>query len=110
DLAVMKQDEESRVVLNFTNQFRPVDWLSMSFGSNLSLRKEKQNGLEMSDLYDILPHQPFTDENGNYTSQTTFLTSLNYGKPFRDAFTRDSAWFPYDWGYNLKREFDNKDN
>src|SRR5690606_14267115 len=48
--------------------------------------------------------------NGNYTSQTTFLTSLNYGKPFRDAFTRDSAWFPYDWGYNLKREFDNKDN
>lgn len=110
DLAVMKQDEESRVVLNFTNQFKPVDWLLMSFGSNLSLRREKQNGVEMGDLYDILPHQSFVDENNDYTSQTTFLTSLNYGRPFREAFYEDSAWLPYDWEYNLKREFDNKDN
>lgn len=108
--SVMKQNNESRIVLNLTNQFKPTSWLAINIGSNLSLRKENRNGLAISDLFGILPHQPFIDENGNYASQTTFETGLWYGRPFREKFYAENPWLPYDWGFNLKREFDNKDN
>src|SRR5690606_31893881 len=78
--------------------------------ANLILRNEEDNGIGMNSLYNILPNQPFLDEDGNYTSQSSFHTTLNYGRPFREAFTRDSTWLPYDWHYNLKRELDNRDN
>lgn len=110
DRAVMKQNDLSRVVLNLSNQFRPVPWLALNFGSNLTLRNEKANGVQLSELYNILPHQAFEDANGNYTSQTSFNTTLSYGRPFREAYYNANPWLPYDWEYNLKREFDNKDN
>lgn len=110
DLALLQRNDENRVVLNFTNQFRPSDWLSFSVGSNISLRREKQNGMGIDELYNILPHQPFLDADGKYTSQTTFRTSLNFGRPFRESFYAANPWLPYDWNYNLKRELDNNDH
>lgn len=110
DQPIMKQNDLSRVVLNLSDQFRPSDWLTLSFGSNIDMNKQYANGVSIQDLYNILPYQPFVDANGNYTSQTSFATSLYYGRPFREDFYKNNPWLPYDWEYNLKREFDNNDN
>ncbi len=111
NIAETKQTNDDRIVLNFTNRFKPSKWLIAYISSNLSLKNEKENGLDLRDLFYVSQYEPFLDENGDYTSMTSFaISSISYGRPFRELAPIKTPYIPYDWEWNPKREFDNKDN
>jgi TonB-linked SusC/RagA family outer membrane protein len=111
DASSSKQNDNNRLVLNFRNQFKPEKWLIAYVGANISLKGEKKNGVDLKDLFYVAQHQHFLDVNGDYTSMASFqISSTSYGKHFREFASEMTPYIPYDWEWNTKREFDNKDN
>jgi len=109
DLAHNKGNNDDRIVINFSNQSKPLDWLIITTSVNLNLRGEEKNGVTMNDLFSIPQHQRILDENGNYTSMSKY-TGLSTGRQIRDDVVKMFNYFPYDWKWNIKQEWDNMDN
>ncbi|OFY39481.1 MAG: hypothetical protein A2X18_05150 [Bacteroidetes bacterium GWF2_40_14] len=109
DLAINKGNNDDRIVVNFSNQAKPLKWLVFTTAVNLTLRNEEKNGLSINDLFSIPQHQRILDENGNYTSMSKY-TGISTGRQIRDDVVKQYSYFPYDWKWNIKQEWDNMDN
>ena len=101
-------NENFRTVVSLFSQYRPKKWFSFDFNSNMNLRNTKNNGMEMSELFPIPQHQPILNPDGSYTSMSR-NTGVQ-GRNLREEIVQNNTFFPYDWEWNIKREFDNKDN
>ncbi|PKP06282.1 MAG: hypothetical protein CVU10_01585 [Bacteroidetes bacterium HGW-Bacteroidetes-5] len=111
DLAHNKGNNDDRFVVNFSNQAKPLDWLVITTSVNLNLRNEEKNGVTMTDLFNIPQHQRILDENGNYTSMSKGIQGgISTGRQIRDDVVKMYNYFPYDWKWNIKQEWDNMDN
>ncbi|WP_166670677.1 SusC/RagA family TonB-linked outer membrane protein [Olivibacter sp. XZL3] len=87
--------------LNNTVDITPK--LKFSNNVNFNMIASKNNGMSLSDLTVLPQHQRILDENGNYITQPATFT-----QSYKDELV--AAGYPYDWNYNLKQEFDNKNN
>ncbi len=109
--SIYKGKDNDRMTLNFQNMFKPSDYVQASVSVNLIIRQDDNNGMSFSDLFNVFPYEGILDQEGNYTSMNRATASMNGGTPYRDAFYEaNKHYLPYDWEYNLKREFDNKNN
>jgi len=103
-------DENNRFNIYFMDQFKPNSWLTLDFSSNMNLINEKNNGIPINDLFKQIPqHERILDEDGEYTSMS-YLGRYYGGKYHREEIYENNSYIPYDWEYNIKREFDNKNN
>jgi TonB-linked SusC/RagA family outer membrane protein len=108
NLAVSKGNENNRTVINLFTQYRPKDWISFDFNTNLNIRNYENNGVGINELYSIPQHQAILDGDGSYRSMSN--RTGQGGRNHREEIVANNNYFPYDWEWNIKREFDNKDN
>lgn len=105
-----KGDVKEQFITNINNTFKPVNWFSLSLGMNISLRKDKNNGVDIRDLQYIPQMSRILGEQGEYLPMIKQNTDFYYDLPTekRRALVEAND-LPYDWDWNLKREVDNKD-
>ena len=109
--SIYKQTDNDRVTLNFQNTFKPSDYVQAGVALFTTMRKENNNGITLENLFASFPYEHFLDNEGNYTHMNNPTSSMMGASYFREAFYEaHKDYLPYDWNYNLKREFDNKNN
>lgn len=112
--SIFKQQDNDRLTINFSNTFKPSDYIQTLISANIIFRNDNNNGVSFTDLYNILPYERILDDNGNYLPMNEFNLpgfSLSGSKHQRkDFYEANKNFLPYDWDWNIKREFDNKNN
>ncbi len=98
-----KQSANDRIISNLSLNSKLNDRLTVNVGINATIRNQKNNGIGLSSITSTSQYQKILDENGNYVNQPK-----GYYQDFKENLVDQG--YPYDWDYNLKREFDNKDN
>lgn len=77
--------------------------LRVDLGLNFAQINTRNNGMALTDIRQLLPYQQLLDAAGNYIPQPqTFYQA--------DKEARVAAGYPYNWDYNMVREFRNKNN
>ena len=108
---IFRQQDNDRLTLNFKNTFKPSDYIQASISANITFRSENNNGVSFSDLFNMYPYERILDDEGNYLPINTYALGMNANKYQRNDFYQSNKNFlPYDWDWNIKREFDNKNN
>ncbi|CAD0005248.1 SusC/RagA family TonB-linked outer membrane protein [Flavobacterium chungangense] len=98
-LNFFKNNDRDEVIVNLNNSIDLSSKLQLNFNFNLDTYNYKNNGLSFSDYSNLFQYQDIVGSNGEYLPQ-------RYG--FYNATI--AANYPYSWDYNLKQEFDNKNN
>ena len=103
-------DRDQQIIGNLNDRFRPVNWFSINFGVNFSLRNSENNGVDIRDLQYIPQMSRILDDNGDYLPMIKNNDDYYYDIPtaFRRSLVEEHN-LPYDWDWNLKREIDNQD-
>ncbi|MCG8410039.1 MAG: SusC/RagA family TonB-linked outer membrane protein [Bacteroidales bacterium] len=83
--------------MNFTEKFK------VNVGLNYVINNSLNNGVDYSDLLELPRYQRIIDSEGGYVTQPK-----GYSQADKDRLIAAGA--PYNWDYNLKKEFDNKNN
>ena len=98
-----KGDDSDRIIskLNLENQLS--DKLKVSVGIDATIRNSNPNGFDVGAVSSIPQYQTIIGDNGEYINQP-----LGYYSETKDNLVAQG--YPYDWDYNLKREFDNMNN
>ncbi|WP_108866726.1 SusC/RagA family TonB-linked outer membrane protein [Aquimarina aquimarini] len=91
------------IITNLNGSFNITEKLTFSNTVNFNHRKIKRNGLTTNDRDQLLQYQRIIDDQGNLIPQP---------RTFYQQFKEDrvAEGYPYNWDYNLKQEFDNRDN
>ncbi|WP_157471367.1 TonB-dependent receptor [Marinifilum fragile] len=98
-----RENDDDRIITNIRLNTQLNSRLKADMGASFTIRQRKENGIPLSEINNISQYQSILDENGNYIPQSHFY----------DQGTKDyaaSLGYPYNWDYNIKQEFDNKDN
>ncbi len=108
---IFKQNDNDRLTVNFKNTFKPSDYIQAFISANIIMRRESNNGVSFTDLFNMYPYEQILDNDGNYLPINTYALGMNANKYQRAEFYQANKNFlPYDWDWNIKREFDNKNN
>lgn len=103
-----KGNSRSDVNININEDYTPFKWLKFQVGGNITMNKENRNGVANNDLVNIPQMSRITNESGNYVPM---INPDNYGfKTSSRADTVSKYGLKYDWDWNLKREYENRDN
>lgn len=109
--SIFKQEDNDRLTVNFKNTFKPSDYIQAFISANIIMRRESDNGVSFTDLFNMYPYEQILDSEGNYLPLNTYALGMNANKYQRAEFYQANKNFlPYDWNWNIKREFDNKNN
>jgi TonB-linked SusC/RagA family outer membrane protein len=109
--SIFKQTDNDRLTINFKNTFKPSDYIQAFISANIILRKDNDNGVTFTDLFNTYPYERILDGDGNYLPMNNFSMGLSGNKYQRkDFYEANKNFLPYDWDWNVKREFDNKNN
>ncbi|RZT96426.1 TonB-linked SusC/RagA family outer membrane protein [Ancylomarina subtilis] len=99
-----KANNNERITSYLGVNSKITDRLSIDLGVNVNARKRELNGIQFTDITRIPQYQQILDENGDYINQ-----AYSHNQAYVEKLVLEKN-LPYDWNYNLKREFDNKDN
>ena len=98
-----KGDKQTKYIADLYNNYSLSKKLSVNLGLNFTYNEDKNNGLTYAHLLDLPRYQSILDENGNYIAQP-----FGYDQKTKEDLV--ALGYPYNWDYNLKQEYDNKDN
>lgn len=98
-----KNSSSERFVADLFESLELHPSLRLDLGLNAVYTKRNDNGMGYSDITSLLPYQRILDENGGYVVQPRTFYQAD-----KEALVK--AGYPYDWNYNLMREFRNKNN
>lgn len=98
-----KNADSERLLADLYQKSDITSRLSLEAGLNYTIINDKNNGMSLADLSSLAPYQRIQDDNGNYVPQPRTFYQAD-----KDALL--ASGYPYNWDYNLKQEFDNKDN
>ena len=96
-------NETDELLASIRNIFEFNDKLSLFTDVNFISTKNQSNGMNSNDYSTLFQYQQILDQNGNYIAQPRSLSQA-----FKEQKVLEG--YPYNWDYNLKQEFDNKDN
>lgn len=88
----------NRYMLNFNNQFRPSNSITLMVGATLQYRKQETSGATVGEIQSLSPYETLLNPDGSY--------SVNLKTYNREQMALlPLAKFPYqDWTFNLLRE------
>ncbi|MFB9076133.1 SusC/RagA family TonB-linked outer membrane protein [Flavobacterium procerum] len=98
-LNFFKNNDRDELIVNLNNSIDLSKKLQLNFNFNFDTYDYKNNGMSFSDYSNLFQYQDIVGSNGEYLPQ-------RYG--FYNAAT--AANYPYTWDYNLKQEYDSKNN
>jgi len=98
-----KQNYTERFSVDLFNSFRIAKSLSLDMGINAVYNTKINNGMSISDLNYLLPYQRILDNLGNYVNQP-----FTFYQTDKEALVE--IGYPYNWDYNLMKEYRNKNN
>jgi TonB-dependent starch-binding outer membrane protein SusC len=98
-----RQNAAERFVIDVFQTMRLSPRLQLETGLNYVINNSVSDGMSFNDLGTLLPYQKILDKQGNYIPQP-----MTFYQKDKDSMV--NAGYPYNWNYNLKQEFDNKDN
>lgn len=101
--AELRGDKSRRVLANLQSSVNINPALRLDNHINLLFDSRTKNGVNGLDM--LSQYERILDENGNYLPTTRFGDIY---KPIRDEFVAQ-GW-PYPWDFNLKQEYDNKND
>ncbi|SHM58358.1 TonB-linked outer membrane protein, SusC/RagA family [Chitinophaga jiangningensis] len=99
----MKQTGTERFSADLFQTTALTKKLHLDMGLNFVLINTTNNGLQLNDLNKLLPYQQLQDANGRYVPQPQTFYQAD-----KDALLKSG--YPYDWDFNLLREFRNNNN
>ncbi|MBV4358891.1 SusC/RagA family TonB-linked outer membrane protein [Pinibacter aurantiacus] len=94
------QNSSERYVADLFETMRIVPKLNLEMGLNYVVNNVKNNGMLLSDIKKLLPYQTIEDANGNYVPQPQTFYQAD-----KDSLVK--AGLPYNWDYNMLREYRN---
>ncbi|MCI9845770.1 SusC/RagA family TonB-linked outer membrane protein [Flavobacterium pectinovorum] len=98
-LNFFKNNDRDEIIINLNNSINLSKKWQLNLNFNFNTYGYKNNGLSFSDYSNLSQYQDILGSNGEYLPQ-------RYG--FYNATTASN--YPYSWDYNLKQEYDNKNN
>ena len=101
--AQFKQNNSKRFVTDLFETLMISSKLRAQVGLNYAMNTGLNNGMNYTDLKNLLPYQRILDDNGGYIPQ-----AQTFYQGDKQAYV--SAGYPYNWDYNLMQEFNNKNN
>lgn len=106
-----KGNSDFQIIGNIVDEYTPKKWLKFSFGSNVFLSSQTQNGVVVNDLSFIPQMSQIIGDDGSYLPMIMNSTNDTYYDvpTWRRRDTAAKYKLPYDWDWNLKREADNSD-
>lgn len=103
DRSFSKGDDDSRLNLNLRTTFDITDKLRVGVNVYSAFGTHRMNGIGMSDYQSISQYQRILGADGGFINQP-------FGVSETDKANFAQTGYPYDWSYNLKQEYDNKNN
>ncbi|MDO5980351.1 SusC/RagA family TonB-linked outer membrane protein [Flavivirga spongiicola] len=103
NLGFFTGNEADEVLLNLGEVFYLNSKLKLTSNFSLTSQNNKSNGMSLNDYTSFPEYQRILDDQGDYVAQR---------KDWFPSFKEQKAaeGYPYNWDYNLKQEFDNKNN
>ena len=98
-----RENKSDEIIASLRNSFDLNDQLTLNTDLNFTSGKRYTNGMRDSDYRSLHQYQKILDNQGNYLPQVRGLA-----QQYKE--TKVDEGYPYNWDYNLKQEFDNKDN
>jgi TonB-linked SusC/RagA family outer membrane protein len=111
-----KGNTKTDYIISVNDQYAPAKWIRVSLNANINLTEQTDNGVSINELNYINQMTRILDDNGDYLPMAAqYSKANNYDRYYSlsTASRRDTVAkyrLPYDWDYNLKREYDNSDN
>jgi TonB-linked SusC/RagA family outer membrane protein len=101
--SVSKGNDNNRLITNLRLTSDISKRIKVSAGLSAGIRKTLSNGISLSALSSTPQYQTILDEKGSYVAQPQ-----SYYQSTKESLV--AKGYPYSWDYNLKQEYDNKDN
>lgn len=98
-----KNNDRDEIIANINNIIQISPKLSFNSNINFNTITTKNNGLDINDYQGIEQYQQILDAQGNYVAQPQTLTQA-----FKEL--KVAEGYPYNWNYNLKQEYEEKNN
>ena len=98
-----KNNDREEILFNIKNSIKVAPKLTFSTDVNYNNSWTKNNGMNQGNFLGLDQYQQILDANGNYIIQPRGL-SQNYKE------SRVAMGYPYNWDYNMKQDFEEKNN
>ncbi|WP_299671849.1 SusC/RagA family TonB-linked outer membrane protein [uncultured Polaribacter sp.] len=98
-----KENDQDELIANIQNSISISPKLTFNGSVNYVKTAIKPNSMSFNDYNNIDQYQSILDANGNFVVQPQSLF-----QPYKEE--RVALGYPYNWDYNLKQEFDHKNN
>lgn len=101
--SVSKGNDNNRLIASLRLSSAISSRIKVNAAISSTIRSSFANGIDLNSLVSIPQYQTIVDENGRYVPQPK-----SYYQSTKESLV--ARGFPYNWDYNLKREYDNKNN
>lgn len=98
-----KNNDREEILFNIKNNIKIAPKLSFRSDVNYSNSWTKDNGMNQGSFLGMDQYQQILDANGDYIIQPKGLA-----QDYKDS--RVAMGYPYNWDYNMKQDFDEKNN
>lgn len=98
-----KENESDQLIASLRNSFELSSKLTLNTDINFTSGKNLRNGMNTGDYTNLFQYQQILNTEGSYISQPSYPSQV-----FKEE--KVAEGYPYNWDYNLKQEFENKDN